>query len=170
MRLWAVNLRLSNSHCQSNPDLRIAGCGNSPFSEWFIAPRWNRPLPLWARTSLVRDRAVNTNVKTRNALYVSTRIINPSFRVLPYPRIPRAQTKVATSPAGALKLTTRSMSDPSPPCLSSPPFPLRWNQPPTLRRNRAGLSWRTENFARFMRHSSSPFSFRRRDDSWKFAP
>lgn len=48
----------------------------------------------------------------------------------PHPRIPRVETKVATSPAGALKLTARSMSDPSSPTNPSRSSPFWY---PTLK-------------------------------------
>lgn len=46
------------------------------------------------------------------------------------------------------QIDVRPQSTLSPFSPSAPP----WNQPPTLRRNRAGLSRRIGNFARFMRH------------------
>lgn len=95
--------------------------------------RYHRIVTQVRESDRIRSR-VNANVKT---LYASAWIIPPPPRLsstllsldppdrgdcTPSPRIPRAQTKVATSPPGALKLTTRSMSDPSPrPRLLPPP-------------------------------------------------
>lgn len=113
----------------------------------------------------------NTNVIMCNTFYAKKRVPSPS-RIeetrsppvlqppvaMPHPRIPTSiDGKVATSPKGALKLTTRSMSDPS---SSSPSLRNRHFDTPLLCRGKPGTTLRG-----YATRLDSVISSRRRDAS-----